>query len=77
MLSSVGAVFQQILGFRNQEMAKQLLADAHQAVVVTDQCASYHWLDATRHQFCWAHVQRNLQKMADYAGGGLTARIGQ
>jgi transposase len=77
LLSSVGAVFQQILGFRNQEMAKQLLADARQAVVVTDQCASYHWLDATRHQFCWAHVQRNLQKMADYAGGGLTARIGQ
>lgn len=35
-------------------------------------------VDATRHQFCWAHVQRgNLQKMADYARGGLTARIGR
>lgn len=77
LLSSVGAMFHQTLGFRNQKMAKQLLAEAHQAVVVTDQNASYHWLDATSHQFCWAHVQRNLQQMADYAGGGLTARIGQ
>ena len=45
-------------------------------VVVTDQCASYHWLDPTRHQFCLAHVQRNLQEMADYGGGGQTAYLG-
>ena len=28
-------------------------------------------------QFCWAHIIRNLQKMADYSGKGLTAHIGQ
>ncbi len=45
--------------------------------MITDQCASYNWIDNQKHQFCWAHIVRNLQKMADYSGKGLTAHIGQ
>ena len=33
--------------------------------------------DPTRHQFCLAHVQRNLQEMAEYSGGGQTAYLGR
>lgn len=60
-----------------QEKAKSLLDEGQQGVVVTDQCASYNWLDPSRHQFCWAHVTRNLKQMAEYSGGGLTGYIGR
>jgi transposase len=76
LLSGANVVYQTIGYFRNQESAKAMLGTDSGAVVVTDQCASYHWLDPSRHLFCLAHVLRNLQQMADYAGGGLTAHIG-
>ncbi|ENM5760120.1 IS66 family transposase [Vibrio mimicus] len=77
LLSGSDAVYQNIRYFRNAETARSLLDEASPAVVVTDQCASYNWLDSTRHQFCWAHVIRNLKQMAEYSGSGLTAHIGQ
>lgn len=70
------AVFQQIRYSRNQDSAKYLLGKDFSGVVISDQCASYHWLDPTKHQFCWAHVTRNLQQMADYSGQGLTGLLG-
>lgn len=76
LMAGSDAVYQHIRYFRNQDNAKLLLGEQGYSVVVTDQCASYNWLDADRHQFCLAHVQRNLQQMADYSGGGLTAHIG-
>jgi hypothetical protein len=71
------AVFQNVRYFRNQDNAKHLLGTPSGAVVVTDQYSSYNWLEPTRHQYCLAHVQRNLQQMADYSGKGLTHLIGQ
>ena len=45
-------------------------------VVVTDQCASTTgWINAS--PVCLAHVQRNLQEMAEYSGGGQTAYLGR
>lgn len=76
LMTSSDAVFQNIRYFRDQYNAKHLLGKVTHAIVVTDQCPSYNWLDTTRHQFCLAHVQRNLQQMADYSGGGQTAHIG-
>lgn len=46
-------------------------------IAITDQCASYNWIDKNKHQFFWAHITRNLQNMADYSGKGLTAKIGK
>ena len=77
LMASSDAVFQNIRCFRSQDNAKHLLGEASHGVVVTDQCASYNWLDPTRHQFCLAHVQRNLQEMAEYSGGGQTAYLGR
>lgn len=77
LMACSDAVFQNIRYSRSQTNAKHLLGEATYGVVVTDQCASYNWLEPTRHQFCLAHVQRNLQEMADYAGGGQTAYLGR
>ena len=46
-------------------------------MVVTDQCASYNWLIQRVTSFAWFHVQRNLQEMAEYSGGGQTAYLGR
>ena len=77
LMSGNDAVFQNIRFSRSQESAKYLLGEQTQAVVISDQCSSYNWIDASRHQFCLAHVIRNLQQMADYSGQGLTAYIGK
>ncbi len=77
LLSGSDAVYQNIRYFRHAETAKSLLDETCAAVVVTDQCASYNWLNPSRHQFCWAHVTRNLTQMAEYSGQGQTAYIGK
>ena len=77
LMSGNDAVFQNIRFSRSQESAKYLLGEQTQAVVISDQCSSYNWIDSSRHQFCLAHVVRNLQQMADYSGQGLTAYIGK
>ncbi len=71
------AVFQAIRSSRSQQDAQFLLGADTSSIVISDRCPSYNWLPAQRHQFCWAHIVRNLQQMADYAGKGLTAKIGQ
>ncbi|MCP9268194.1 IS66 family transposase [Xenorhabdus bovienii] len=58
-LSGSSTVYQKIRTFRHAETVKSLLGETHSRVVVTDQCASYHWRNASRHQFCWVHVTRN------------------
>lgn len=76
LMSSKDAVFQQVKYFRNKDAGKSILGEHTQAIVVSDQCPSYNWIEPELHQFCLAHVQRNLQQMADYSGEGLTASIG-
>ena len=77
-LASTGdTVFQKIMSSRRQECAQHILGKKFTGIAITDQCASYNWIDPLKHQFCWAHIIRNLQKMADYSGKGLTALIGE
>ncbi len=77
LVSSDDLVYEQILYSRSTSSAKKLIDEDHAGIVVSDQCPSYNWIAADRHQLCWAHVKRNLQQMADYSGGGHTAYIGK
>ena len=52
-MASSDAVFQNIRCFRSQDNAKHLLGEASHGVVVTDQCASYNWLDQRVTSFAW------------------------
>ncbi len=76
LISSQDAVFQTIRYSRSQESAKHILGDCKDNIVITDQYAAYNFINPEKHQLCLAHVQRNLQQMADFSGGGLTALIG-
>ena len=77
LASADDIVFQKIMSSRRQECAQYILGKKFNGIAVTDQCGSYNWIDKNKHQFCWAHIIRDLQKMADYSGKGLTANIGE
>ncbi|WP_110410664.1 IS66 family transposase [Vibrio rumoiensis] len=77
LVASDDLVYEQILYSRSTSSAKKVIDEDYAGIVVSDQCPSYNWIAADRHQLCWAHVKRNLQQMADYSGGGHTAYIGR
>ncbi len=77
LLSGSDVIYQTIRYRHNEETAKAILDKQCYAIVITDQCGSYNWLDPTRHQFWWAHVTRNLQQISEYSDGGLTSHIGK
>lgn len=58
---------------RNAEAAKTLLGD-WLGVLVTDRHGAYHWWPEIRRQFCWAHLNRDIQAIVER--GGESARIG-
>ena len=77
LISGDDLVYEQILFSRSATSAKTIINEGYAGIVVSDQCPSYNWLEGSRHQFCWAHVKRNLQQMSDYSGGGYTAYVGR
>ena len=77
LVSSDDLVYEKILYSRSTHSAKTVLDSDYSGIVVSDQYSGYNWLSSDRHQLCWSHVIRNLQQIADYAGRGHTANIGQ
>ena len=47
---------------------KKLLGDNPENIVVTDQYAGYHYIDADHRQLCWAHILRNMNALAESWG---------
>lgn len=45
---------------------RQLLGDAFDGVIISDRAKMYHW--ASWHQWCWAHLKRDFEAMADRDG---------
>ncbi len=52
--------------------AKKLLGDNPENIVVTDQYAGYHYIDADHRQLCWAHILRNMTALAESWGTNKT-----
>ncbi len=77
LVASDDLVYEKILFSRSAHSAKSMLGEAYNGIVVSDQCPSYNWIPSSHRQLCWAHIQRNLQQMADYSGGGHTAYVGR
>lgn len=53
---------------RGAWVAKKLLGDNPETIVVTDQYAGYHYVDADHRQLCWAHILRNINALAESWG---------
>ena len=63
-LSKVSAFFQSNY-FRNKEAAIKLLGEELDGVLITDQYSSYHYIDDSKRQLCWAHILRNVIAIAE------------
>src|SRR4051795_3423733 len=62
-----------IAGSRGADVARRILGTEARKVVISDRFKSYNWIK--RRQYCWAHVDRDLQAMIDR--GGEAAEVGR
>jgi transposase len=58
---------------RGAEIARGILGADRRKVVISDRFKGYGWIK--RRQFCWAHIDRDLQAMIDR--GGKAAEVGR
>src|SRR4051794_11152432 len=58
---------------RGADVARDMLGTDAQKVVISDRLTSYSWIK--RRQFCWAHLNRDLQAMVDR--GGESVEVGR
>lgn len=60
---------------RNRKVLKALLGKTFSGLVVSDRYCSYSYLPASRHQYCWAHIHRQIKGLSEYLGDiGIRAR---
>lgn len=60
---------------RGKKIAKELIGNYQDKVIVTDRYSVYSYLPEKNHQICWAHLKRDFQKIADRPDG--VGRIGR
>jgi transposase len=60
---------------RGRKVARELIGDYQDRIIVTDRYGVYHFLPDQSHQICWAHLKRDFQKIAERTG--QAGRIGQ
>lgn len=60
----------QVSQTRGSAGAKQLLGEAYGGVAISDRLRSYNWLEPKRHQWCWAHLLRDIRGLSQRAGPG-------
>ncbi|NOI36222.1 hypothetical protein F0250_20155 [Vibrio cyclitrophicus] len=51
-MASDDLVYEQILYSRSTSSAKKVIDEDYVGIVVSDQCSSYNWIAADRHQLC-------------------------
>jgi hypothetical protein len=74
MVTPALAVFHLALS-RSAEVARHVLGEAFDGIVVTDRYSAYSWLPLHRRQICWAHIKRDFTAIAERSG--VSAQIGQ
>jgi transposase len=70
VLCSPWFVFYHITGSRGVEVLVHLLGEAFAGILCSDRCPSYLSYHSGLAQFCWAHLQRTLKGIQEYAATG-------
>lgn len=60
---------------RAGRVAKDLLGEDFQGILVSDRYGAYAWIDPEQRQACWSHLTRDFQALADR--GGRIAKLGR
>lgn len=53
---------------RAQAVAKALIGETYDGIVVSDRYSSYGWIPITQRQVCWAHLKRDFTRIAERSG---------
>ncbi len=59
----------QIAPARSAAVLRALLGADWMGIVGSDRFSAYRWLGADSRQVCWAHLQRDFQKLVDWGAG--------
>jgi len=59
---------------RGAQVARRLLGEARQGVLISDRWSAYNWIPVEQRQLCWAHLLRHFKGFADY--GAQAQRLG-
>jgi transposase len=70
----MGIVFR-VARSRAGAVAKDLLGEQPQPIVISDRSPGCEWIDLKSRQICWAHLRRDMQAMIDRDGDG--AEVGR
>ena len=65
----------QLTHTRSAEVAKALLGENFEGILVSDRYGAYSWLDPAQRQACWSHLARDFQALSER--GGRIARLGR
>jgi transposase len=60
---------------RGGQVAREMLNETFNGIVVSDRWSAYNWLRTRLRQLCWAHLQRDFQAFVER--GGESQCIGQ
>jgi transposase len=60
---------------RGSEVAKALLGEDFDGILISDRWGGYNWIEPARRQVCWSHLTRDFQSFIDRGGEG--GSIGQ
>lgn len=60
---------------RGGKVAREMLDETFQGIVVSDRWSAYNWLLTLWRQLCWAHLLRDFQAFVDR--GGESQRLGE
>jgi len=60
---------------RGSQVAKEMLGETFQGIVVSDRWSAYNWLSTLLRQLCWAHLLRDFQAFVER--GGTSQPIGE
>lgn len=53
---------------RGSTVIKGVLGEAFAGILGSDRWSAYTWVDPTRRQVCWSHLQRDFQALVDWGG---------
>jgi len=59
---------------RSAQIARELLGETFNGILVSDRYGAYTWVDTKRRQLCWAHLLRDFTKIAERSG--IAGQIG-
>jgi transposase len=74
VVSPAGVVFR-IVRSRSAAVAKNLLGEEPEPIVIGDRFPAYEWLALGSRQVCWAHLRRDFQAMIDGDGAEVGRQL--